>query len=293
MDKIPWFKRKESKKPSVDTEKTSIPQGVWAKCPACRQFLYHKELASNYKVCPKCNYHFRISAIDRMKQLFDDEEFKELETNIVSTDPLGFVDHKAYTDRLKVYQEKKGKTDAVRNAIGKVGGITTLICAMDFGFMGGSMGSVVGEKICRAVERAIEIKSPLIVICASGGARMQEGALSLMQMGKVSLALAKMDKARLPFISILTDPTTGGTTASYAMLGDLNIAEPQALIGFAGPRVIQQTIRQDLPEGFQRSEFLMEHGMLDSIIERKDMKPQIELILKILYNPEAIEAAAS
>lgn len=293
MENIPWFKRKETKKPSGHTEKTSIPQGVWAKCPSCQQFLYHKELINNFRVCPKCNHHFRISAVERLEMLFDDGEFKELNLEVVSTDPLEFVDHQSYKDRLEKYQNKVGKTDAVRNAIGKIGGITCIVCTMDFGFMGGSMGSVVGEKIARAIERALEIKSPLLIVSASGGARMQEGALSLMQMGKVSLALAKLDEARIPYISILTDPTTGGTTASYAMLGDLNVAEPKALIGFAGPRVIQQTIRQDLPEGFQRSEFLLEKGMLDIIIERKEMKEQIIRILELFYNPEAIEAATA
>lgn len=290
--KLPWFKRKETKKPLGDNEKTSIPQGVWEKCPSCKQFLYHKELKANLKVCPKCQYHFRISATERLAMLFDDGEFKEFELGVVSTDPLKFTDHKSYKDRLQNYHEKKGKTDAVRNAMGKVGGQTTVICCMDFGFMGGSMGSVVGEKITRAIERALEIKAPVVIICASGGARMQEGALSLMQMGKVSLALAKMDKARLPFISILTDPTTGGTTASYAMLGDLNVAEPKALIGFAGPRVIQQTIRQDLPEGFQRSEFLLEKGMVDRIIQRSSMREELIRIIKLLYNKDAIEAVA-
>jgi acetyl-CoA carboxylase carboxyl transferase subunit beta len=225
--------------------------------------------------------------------LFDDGDYKEFELSVVSTDPLEFVDHKSYTDRLAGYHTKKGKTDAVRNAIGKLGGRSTIICCMDFGFMGGSMGSVVGEKITRAIELALEQKTPVIIICASGGARMQEGALSLMQMGKVSLALAKMDKARLPFISVLTDPTTGGTTASYAMLGDFNIAEPKALIGFAGPRVIQQTIRQDLPEGFQRSEFLLEHGMIDRIVSRANMREELIKIISLLYNEEAIEAAAN
>jgi len=291
-NKLPWFKRREEKKPSSGTEKTSIPQGVWEKCPSCKQFLYHKELKANLKVCPKCNYHFRIEAVARLQMLFDDGDYKEIETGVVSTDPLEFNDHKSYKDRLEVYHKKAGKTDAVRCAIGTINGQTTVICCMDFAFMGGSMGSVVGEKITRSIERALELKAPVIVISASGGARMQEGALSLMQMGKVSLALAKLDKARLPFISILTDPTTGGTTASYAMLGDLNIAEPKALIGFAGPRVIQQTIRQDLPEGFQRSEFLLDNGMLDRIVERKQMREELIRMIDLLYNNDAIEEAA-
>ena len=291
--KTPWFKRGGPKKPSDKTAKTAIPEGLWIKCPACNQFLYRKELENNQMVCPKCNYHFRVGAEDRLRALFDDGEYKETHSEVLSVDPLQFVDHQAYADRLAKYRAKMGNTDAVRNAVGKIGGVTCVVCAMDFGFMGGSMGSVVGEKITRAIERCLEIKAPLIIISASGGARMQEGILSLMQMGKVSLALAKLEKARLPFISLLTDPTTGGTTASYAMLGDLNVAEPKALIGFAGPRVIQQTIRQELPEGFQRSEFLLEKGMLDMIIERRRLKDMLVRILRVFYNPELVENTAT
>ena len=291
--KLPWFKRSTPKKPSEAPSRTVIPEGLWVKCTSCQQFLYKKELKNNLMVCPKCNYHFRISSEERFLLIFDDGEFKEIEREVVSTDPLGFVDHQAYTDRLKKYHEKLGQTDAIRVAIGRLGGIASVVCTMEFDFMGGSMGSVVGEKVTRAIERALKLKAPLIIVSASGGARMQEGALSLMQMGKISLALAKLDKACIPFISILTDPTTGGVTASYAMLGDLNIAEPQALIGFAGPRVIQQTIRQDLPAGFQKSEFLLEKGMLDMIIPRKDLKRRLEQILRALYNPELVEKAVS
>jgi len=291
--KTPWFKRGVPKKPSDKTPKSQIPEGLWTKCPACNQFLYSKELENNLMVCPKCDYHFRISAEKRFQLLFDDGEYKEMHTEIVSADPLEFVDHQPYTGRLQKYQQKLGKTDAVRNAIGKIGGITCVVCAMEFGFMGGSMGSVVGEKITRAIERCLELKVPLIIISASGGARMQEGVLSLMQLGKVSLALARMDKRRLPYISILTDPTTGGTTASYAMLGDLNVAEPRALIGFAGPRVIQQTIRQDLPEGFQRSEFLLEKGMLDMIVQRHELKERVVQILRAFYNLDIMQENAA
>ena len=291
--KTPWFKRRATKKPAEGSEKTAIPEGLWSKCPACNQFLYHKELKNNLMVCPKCNYHFRIDSEERFRLLFDDGEYKEIHREVLSGDPLHFVDHKPYTERLSKYREKFGHTDAVRNAIGKIGGTTCFVCSMEFGFMGGSMGSAVGEKITRAIERCLELKAPLIIVSASGGARMQEGVLSLMQMGKVSLALAEMDKARIPYISVMTDPTTGGTTASYAMLGDLNVAEPQALIGFAGPRVIKQTIRQDLPEGFQRSEFLLQKGMLDMIIERKGMKRDIIRILRVFYNPELIEQVAA
>jgi acetyl-CoA carboxylase carboxyl transferase subunit beta len=291
-DKLPWFKRREPKKPFEAKTKTVIPEGLWVKCPACLQFLYNKELKNNLNVCPKCDYHFRLSSEERFLLIFDDGEYKEFAREVVSMDPLGFVDHKSYVDRLADYQSKVGRTDAVRNAIGKVGGQTCVVCAMEYEFMGGSMGSAVGEKITRGVERALQLKTPLIIISASGGARMQEGALSLMQMGKVSAALAKLDEARLPYISIMADPTTGGVTASYAMLGDLNVAEPRALIGFTGPRVIKQTIRQDLPEGFQRSEFLLDRGMLDLIIPRKEMKRRLVQILRVFYNPELVEAEA-
>src|SRR5713101_1728250 len=268
-----WF-RKE-KKPVESMDKTSIPEGLWVKCNECKEIVYRKEVEQNLNVCPKCGYHFRIGARERFDLLFDDKSYKEFATNIRSGDPLDFRDTKRYRDRLKVYEQRVGKGDAVLCAEGKLDGIPVILCAMEYNFMGGSMGSVVGEKITQAIERAIDKKEPLISVSTSGGARMQEGILSLMQMAKISAALARLADAGLPFISVMTDPTTGGVTASYAMLGDLNIAEPKALIGFAGQRVIEQTIRQTLPEGFQRAEFLMEHGMIDFITARPDMKPTI------------------
>jgi len=266
-----WF-RKE-KKPKEATEKqVAIPEGLWIKCDDCKEIIYRREVEQNYNVCPKCNYHFRLSARERFEMMFDDGAYKEFATNIRSGDPLEFRDTKRYRDRLKVYEQRVGKGDAVLCADGKLDGIPVVICAMEYAFMGGSMGSVVGEKITLAVERCIEKKEPLIIVSTSGGARMQEGILSLMQMAKISAALARLAEAGLAFVSLLTDPTTGGVTASYAMLGDLNIAEPKALIGFAGPRVIEQTIRQTLPEGFQRAEFLVEHGMVDLIVPRSELK---------------------
>src|SRR2546423_711102 len=268
-----WF-RKE-KKPLEAVDKTAIPEGLWLKCDECKEIVYRKEVEQNLSVCPKCGYHFRITARERFELLFDDGKHKEFATDIRSADPLEFRDTKRYRDRLKVYEQRVGKGDAVLCAEGKLGGMPVVICAMEYSFMGGSMGSVVGEKITIAAERCLEKKEPLIIVSTSGGARMQEGILSLMQMAKISAALARLADARLPFISLLTDPTTGGVTASYAMLGDLNIAEPKALIGFAGPRVIEQTIRQPLPEGLQRSEVLGAHGMVDIITPRAEMKPTI------------------
>jgi acetyl-CoA carboxylase carboxyl transferase subunit beta len=274
-----WF-RKE-KKPKEPTEKqVAIPEGLWVKCDDCKETLYRKEVEQNLNVCPKCNYHFRLGARERFDILFDDKSYKEFAANIRSSDPLDFRDTKRYRDRLKVYEQRVGKGDAVLCAEGKLDGINVVICAMEYNFMGGSMGSVVGEKITQAIERAVDKKEPLIIVSCSGGARMQEGILSLMQMAKISAALARLAEARLPFISLLTDPTTGGVTASYAMLGDLNIAEPKALIGFAGPRVIEQTIRQTLPEGFQRAEFLVEHGMVDLIAPRSAMKSTLARFLR-------------
>ena len=259
----------------------AIPEGLWVKCDDCKEIVYRKEVEANFNTCPKCSYHFRLTARERFEILFDDNKYKEFATDIRSGDPLGFRDTKRYADRLKVYQQRVGPGDAVLCAEGKLEGLPVVICAMDYAFMGGSMGSVVGEKITTAIERCIDKKEPLIIVSCSGGARMQEGILSLMQMAKISAALARLADAGLPFISVLTDPTTGGVTASYAMLGDLNIAEPKALIGFAGPRVIEQTIRQTLPEGFQRSEFLVEHGMVDLITPRAEMKPAIARFLRI------------
>ena len=274
-----WFRKEKKPKEAVDRQ-VAIPEGLWVKCDDCKEIVYRKEVEANFNVCPKCNYHFRLSARERFEILFDDNKFKEFASDIRSGDPLGFRDTKRYADRLKVYQQRVGPGDAVLCAEGKLEGIPVVICAMDYAFMGGSMGSVVGEKITIGVERAIDKKEPLLIVSTSGGARMQEGILSLMQMAKISAALARLADAGLPYISILTDPTTGGVTASYAMLGDLNLAEPKALIGFAGPRVIEQTIRQTLPEGLQRSEFLVEHGMVDLICQRSEMKPAIGRFLR-------------
>jgi len=276
---VAWFRKEKKPKEAVEKQ-TAIPEGLWLKCDDCKEIVYKKEVEANYNVCPKCGYHFRLDARQRFELLFDDNRFKEFATDIRSGDPLEFRDTKRYRDRLRVYEQRVGKGDAVLCAEGKLDGLNVVICAMEYNFMGGSMGSVVGEKVTLAVERALEKKEPLIIVSCSGGARMQEGILSLMQMAKVSAALARLAEAKLPYISVLTDPTTGGVTASYAMLGDLNIAEPKALIAFAGPRVIEQTIRQTLPEGFQRSEFLVEHGMVDLITPRSEMKTTIARFLK-------------
>jgi acetyl-CoA carboxylase carboxyl transferase subunit beta len=251
------------------------PKGLWIKCNSCREILYHREVAANLDVCPRCGYHFRISASRRLELLFDNQRYKTFFGRVRSADPLTFADSKPYRDRLKVYNRKFSGSDAVVVAQGEIERQSAVVAAMEYGFMGGSMGSAVGEKIARAIERCLDRKLPLIVISASGGARMQEGILSLMQMAKISAGLARMRDRQLAYLSILTDPTTGGVTASYAMLGDVNIAEPGALIGFAGPRVIEQTIRQKLPEGFQRSEFLLEHGMLDLVVERRELKATV------------------
>ncbi len=274
-----WFRKEKKPKEAVEKQ-VAIPEGLWVKCDECKEIVYRKEVEANFNTCPKCAYHFRLSARERFEILFDDNKYKEFATEIRSGDPLGFRDTKRYSDRLKVYQQRVGPGDAVLCAEGKIEGIQVVICAMEYAFMGGSMGSVVGEKITIAIERCLEKKEPLIIVSCSGGARMQEGILSLMQMAKISAALARLSAASLPFISVLTDPTTGGVTASYAMLGDLNIAEPKALIGFAGPRVIEQTIRQTLPEGFQTSEFLVEHGMVDLIASRGEMKTAIARFLR-------------
>jgi len=274
-----WFK-KEKKPKAPAEERLTIPEGLWVRCEGCKETVYNKEVEQNLGVCPKCNYHFRISAKQRFDLLFDGS-YKEFATRIRSSDPLEFRDTKPYKDRLVAYQEKVGTGDAVLCAEGKIDKIPVICCAMEYAFMGGSMGSVVGEKITRAAERSLEKRWPLIVVSCSGGARMQESILSLMQMAKISAALARLHDASVPYISVLTDPTTGGVTASFAMLGDVNIAEPEALVAFAGPRVIEQTIRQKLPEGFQRSEFLVEHGMVDLIVERSEMKATIGRILRL------------
>jgi acetyl-CoA carboxylase carboxyl transferase subunit beta len=276
-----WFKR-ESSELDASGEKRIRTEGLWEKCEGCRQIIWKKDLDANLNVCPKCQKHFRLDARTRLSMLLDNSEWEETETNLGSTDPLAFVDTKAYRDRLRKAQKETGIQDAIINAEGSLDGKPVIASAMEYRFIGGSMGAAVGEAITRAIERAIEKRKPLIVISASGGARMMEGLGSLMQMAKISAALAKLDDARLPYISVLTDPTTGGVTASYAMLGDLNIAEPGALIGFAGPRVIEQTIRQKLPEGFQRSEFLLEHGMLDAVVHRKDLKPYLSRALSFM-----------
>ena len=276
-----WFKR-ESSELDASGEKRVRTEGLWEKCEGCRQIIWKKDLDANLNVCPKCQRHFRLDARSRLAILLDNSEWDESDTNLSSTDPLKFIDVKAYKDRLTKAQKETELRDAVINAEGTLDGNPVVVSAMEYRFIGGSMGAVVGEAITRAVERATQKRKPLIIVSASGGARMMEGVGSLMQMAKISAALAKLDDAGLPFISVLTDPTTGGVTASYAMLGDLNIAEPAALIGFAGPRVIEQTIRQKLPEGFQRSEFLLEHGMLDAVVHRKDMKSYLSRALKFM-----------
>jgi acetyl-CoA carboxylase carboxyl transferase subunit beta len=276
-----WFKR-ESGELDTSGEKKVRTEGLWVKCDNCRQIIWKKDLEENMNVCPKCEKHFRIDARTRLAQLMDDNQYEIFDADISSTDPLKFVDLKPYSSRLKQAQHETGLKDAVINARGKLMGRPVIASVMEYAFIGGSMGAVVGEAITRAVERAVETKTPLIIVSASGGARMMEGVISLMQLAKISAALAKLDKARVPYISLLTDPTTGGVTASFAMLGDLNIAEPGALIGFAGPRVIEQTIRQKLPAGFQRSEFLLQHGMLDAVVSRKQVKPYIERALAFM-----------
>ena len=277
-----WFKRENSELEATGEKKRVRTEGLWVKCDNCRQIIWKKDLEENLGVCPKCERHFRIDARTRLSQLLDDDNFEVDDTALASTDPLKFVDVRAYSDRLRQTQNETGLKDAIVNARGKLNGRPVIISAMEYSFIGGSMGAVVGEGITRAIERATAQRQPLIIVSASGGARMMEGVVSLMQMAKISAALARLDEAKVPYISVLTDPTTGGVTASFAMLGDLNIAEPGALIGFAGPRVIEQTIRQKLPEGFQRSEFLLEHGMLDAVVHRKELKPYIARALEFM-----------
>ena len=276
-----WFKRENV---DIDTsgEKKVKTEGLWVKCDGCRQIIWKKDLDQNLNVCPKCDRHFRIDARTRLAQLLDDGQYEFQDGNLVSTDPLKFVDLKPYAARLQRARSETGLDDAIINARGKLDGKPVFVSAMEYAFIGGSMGAVVGEAIARSVERATDEKLPLIIVSASGGARMMEGVVSLMQLAKISSTLARMDDAKVPYISVLTDPTTGGVTASFAMLGDLNIAEPGALIGFAGPRVIEQTIRQKLPEGFQRSEFLLQHGMLDAVVHRRDLKPYISRALDFM-----------
>ena len=283
-----WFKRDkgdDDKLPKLDEKDRKVrTEGLWQKCDSCRQIIWKKDLENNWNVCTKCGAHSRIDAVTRLKLLLDDGVYSRYDTELRSSDPLGFVDSKPYSERLQGMQQATKLSDAMIAAAGRLGGRPVQICAMEPRFIGGSMGSVVGEMIMRAIERCIEHRQPLLIVSASGGARMQEGAVSLMQMAKISAGLMRLDEARLPFISILTDPTTGGVTASYAMLGDLNIAEPGALIGFAGPRVIEQTIRQKLPEGFQRSEFLLKHGMLDAVVPRQELKQYVATALRFFVD---------
>jgi acetyl-CoA carboxylase carboxyl transferase subunit beta len=278
-----WFKKEKTPKQAPAGERRlRMPEGLWVKCEACKEMVYKKEVVANTNVCPKCNYHFRISARERLEMLLDDGHYAEFDREIAPLDPLGFKDTKPYAKRLVDYQGRTGMHDAFVSCVGQLGGQTVVLGVMEYGFMGGSMGSVVGEKVTRCAEQALSKRCPLLIVSCSGGARMQEGALSLMQMAKISAALAQLDDAALPYISVLTDPTTGGVTASFALLGDLNVAEPRALIGFAGPRVIEQTIRQKLPVGFQRSEFLLEHGMIDMVVERSQLRDVLIASLRFM-----------
>jgi acetyl-CoA carboxylase carboxyl transferase subunit beta len=276
-----WFRR-EKKALEVPQEKRVQTEGLWVKCDGCKQTIWKKDIEASLQCCPKCNYHFKMSARARLEMIFDDGRFTEHDAGLASTDPLAFRDTKGYRDRLKKAEKTTGMKDALITGEGLLEAKPLIASAMEFNFIGGSMGAVVGEKITRAIDRCIAKKLPLVIVSCSGGARMMEGAISLMQMAKISAGLARLDEIRKPYISVLTDPTTGGVTASYAMLGDLNIAEPGALIGFAGPRVIEQTIKQKLPEGFQRAEFLLEHGMLDAIVPRKELKGYLARSLDIL-----------
>ena len=285
-----WFKRD---KPKIDDqiddeERTVKTEGIFVKCPECESPLYKPELNASLEVCTHCDYHFRFPARERLSSIFDDGKYEKLDEEVMSGDPLGFVDTKPYKERIEAAKKSSGLPEAIVSGAGKVGGHLVYAGAMDMSFIGGSMGSAVGEKITRLIERALENRGAVIVFSASGGARMQEGTLSLMQMAKISAALAMLHDARLPFISVLTDPTTGGVTASFAMLGDVILAEPKALIGFAGPRVIEQTIRQKLPNGFQRSEFLLEHGMVDQVVDRRKMKETIVRMLDFMMNKSIV-----
>ncbi len=275
-----WFRR--SKENISSQQKKDTPGGIWSKCDECGEIIHKVALEQNLWVCPKCNHHFRIGSKEYFSILLDEKSFKETDANITSKDPLNFVDTKPYKDRIKETIRKTGLNDAVRTGTGKIYKQDVVIACMDFGFIGGSMGAVVGEKISRAIQKALKMKKPLIIISSSGGARMMEASYSLMQLAKTSGMLAKLSQAGIPYISVLTDPTTGGVTASFAMLGDVNIAEPNALIGFAGPRVVKQTIGKDLPKGFQRSEFVMEKGFLDMVVHRKDLKTTLYRLLEML-----------
>ena len=277
-----WFKRIKEGITTKTHQKKETPDGLWEKCPKCKTIISNDEFIENLSVCQKCHYHHRIESIEYFKILFDNNKFKELDKSLVSADPLKFVDKKKYSDRLKKIQEKTGLKDAIRTGYGKMNKENVVIASMDFSFIGGSMGSVVGEKISRAIDYSNNKKIPLIIISKSGGARMMEAAISLMQLAKTSAKLAQLDENNIPYISLLTDPTFGGATASFSMLGDLNIAEPNALIGFAGPRVVKETIGKDLPEGFQTSEFLKENGFIDLIVHRKNLKEKLSQILRMI-----------
>jgi acetyl-CoA carboxylase carboxyl transferase subunit beta len=284
---MPWFSKKSKQIEAVAPEDRVVKtENVFVKCEGCEAHLYKRELEESLQVCSHCGYHFRIGARERLSMLFDDGKYEELDAEVISIDPLDFVDTKPYPERLKQARKNSGVPEAILNARGKVGEHLVFAGAMDMAFIGGSMGSAVGEKVTRLIERALKENGAVVVFAASGGARMQEGALSLMQMAKIAAALAELDEAHLPFISVLTDPTTGGVTASFATLGDVIVAEPKALIGFAGPRVIEQTIRQKLPKDFQRSEFLLEHGMVDAIVDRRELREHIIKMLNFMMNPE-------
>jgi acetyl-CoA carboxylase carboxyl transferase subunit beta len=287
-----WFKLPKKVSKTSDADKHVRTEGLWIKCEGCRQIIWRKDLEDVLQVCPKCDYHFKIDAKTRLKYLLDRAEWVEHDAGMISTDPLEFSDSKKYRDRLASTQKATHMKDALVSVTGELQGRKVNVCAVELKFIGGSMGAVMGEKITRAIERSLRDRMPLIIVSASGGARMQEGAVSLMQLAKISSALMKLDEARVPFISVLTDPTTGGVTASFAMLGDLNIAEPGALIGFAGPRVIEQTIRQKLPEGFQRSEFVLQHGFLDAVVKRGEMRAFIARAFDFFCGPMANPPAA-
>jgi acetyl-CoA carboxylase carboxyl transferase subunit beta len=280
---MPWFKRNKENI-STESPKKDLPDGMWVKCDECGEIIHKKQWEANSYVCIKCDFHFKIGSEEYFNLLFDEGEYKEFDKKIRSVDPLGFSDSKPYKKRIEDTMKKTGLYDAIRTATGKIHGIDTVICAMDFAFIGGSMGSVVGEKIARAIDKCIKTRFPLVIISESGGARMMEGAVSLMQLAKTSSRLAKLAEEKIPYISVITNPTTGGASASYSMLGDINLAEPNALIGFAGPRVIKQAVGKDLPKGFQRSEFLLDKGFLDLIVNRKDLKDRLAQLLKHLLS---------
>jgi acetyl-CoA carboxylase carboxyl transferase subunit beta len=279
-----WFKRYKEGITTSTSEKKEIPEGLWARCSNCKTLFSSNDLAKNSYVCERCSHHERIGSEEYFKLIFDEGKYKELNPNIVSGDPLGFEDTKKYTDRVKATQKSSGLKDAIRTAKGKIDGMDFIIAAMDFSFIGGSMGSVMGEKIAKAIDEAIKLKAPFMIISKSGGARMMEAGYSLMQMAKVSGKLGQLSDAKLPYFSYLTDPTTGGVTASFAMLGDINISEPGALIAFAGPRVVKETIGRDLPDDFQTSEFLLEHGFLDYIVDRTEIREKLSLSIKMFMN---------